>query len=383
MYSFLLHKSISNISKKIWDECTTDQNPFLSYIFLKNLEDSRSIGAGTSWIPNYVTIINKDIIVAVCPMYIKLDSQGEYIFDHAWANAYHNAGGEYYPKIQLSVPFTPVAGNRILINKNIFKTEYKNIIEAFAKYLIKLTNNNYSSAHITFCSYDECKTLENKNFLTRIGEQFHWKNANYHNFNDFLNSLNSRKRKAISKERNYIQNKNIKIIHKSGKDITDEDWDSMYDFYQNTTDKKWGNAYLNKEFFNLLAKNFSEKILIIFAQENNTHIAGAMHIIGKKTLFGRYWGAYTHIKYLHFELCYYQAIDWAIKNQYSFVEGGAQGPHKIQRGYLPEKTYSSHYIADNNFRKAVQNFLLEESKIINNDINLIKEKYTPFKKKIS
>ena len=383
MYSFLLHKSISNISKKIWDECTTDQNPFLSYIFLKNLEDSRSIGDGTSWIPNYVTIINKDIIVAVCPMYIKLDSQGEYIFDHAWANAYHNAGGEYYPNIQLSVPFTPVAGNRILINKNIFKTEYKNIIEAFAKYLIKLTNNNYSSAHITFCSYDECKTLENKNFLTRIGEQFHWKNANYHNFNDFLNSLNSRKRKAISKERNYIQNKNIKIIHKSGKDITDEDWDSMYDFYQNTTDKKWGNAYLNKAFFNLLAKNFSEKILIIFAQENNTHIAGAMHIIGKKTLFGRYWGAYAHIKYLHFELCYYQAIDWAIKNQYSFVEGGAQGPHKIQRGYLPEKTYSSHYIADNNFRKAVQNFLLEESKIINNDISLIKEKYTPFKKKIS
>ena len=383
MYSFLLHKSISNISKKIWDECTTDQNPFLSYIFLKNLEDSRSIGDGTSWIPNYVTIINKDIIVAVCPMYIKLDSQGEYIFDHAWANAYHNAGGEYYPKIQLSVPFTPVAGNRILINKNIFKTEYKNIIEAFSKYLIKLTNNNYSSAHITFCSYDECKTLENQNFLTRIGEQFHWKNANYHNFNDFLNSLNSRKRKAISKERNYIQNKNIKIIHKSGKDITDEDWDSMYDFYQNTTDKKWGNAYLNKEFFNLLAKNFSEKILIIFAQENNTHIAGAMHIIGKKTLFGRYWGAYAHIKYLHFELCYYQAIDWAIKNKYSFVEGGAQGPHKIQRGYLPEKTYSSHYIADKNFRKAVQNFLLEESKIINNDISLIKEKYTPFKKKIS
>ena len=383
MYSFLLHKSISNISKKIWDECTTDQNPFLSYIFLKNLEDSRSIGDGTSWIPNYVTIINKDIIVAVCPMYIKLDSQGEYIFDHAWANAYYNAGGEYYPKIQLSVPFTPVAGNRILINKNIFKTEYKNIIEAFSEYLIKLTNNNYSSAHITFCTYDECKTLENYNFLTRIGEQFHWKNDNYHNFNDFLNSLNSRKRKAISKERNYIKNKNIKIIHKSGKDITPEDWNSMYAFYQNTTDKKWGKAYLNKEFFNLLSKNFSEKILIIFAQENNTQIAGAMHIIGGKTLFGRYWGAYNNIKYLHFELCYYQAIDWAIKNQYSFVEGGAQGPHKIQRGYLPEKTYSSHYIADDSFRKAVQNFLLEESKIINNDINVIKEKYTPFKKKIS
>jgi len=381
MYSFSISKSITSIGKVVWDKCAGNDNPFLSYIFLKNLEDSKSIGPGTSWLPNYVAIKNKKKIVAVCPMYIKLDSQGEYIFDHSWANAYYNAGGNYYPKIQLSVPFTPVAGNRILINNNINETESNIIIEAFAEYLIELTDANYSSSHITFCTNYECKILENKNFLTRVGEQFHWKNDNYNCFDDFLNSLNSRKRKAISKERRNINNSTIKITHKTGKNITNTDWETMYNFYLNTADKKWGKAYLNKNFFDLLAKNFSDKILIVFAEDNETKIAGAMHVIGNNTLFGRYWGSYTEVKYLHFELCYYQAIDWAINHKYKFVEGGAQGPHKIQRGYLPEKTYSSHYIADINFRKAVKTFLLEEVKIINNDIELIKKKYTPFKKK--
>ena len=381
MYSFSISKSITNIDKKEWDKCAGNDNPFLSYIFLKNLEDSKSIGSGTSWLPNYVLIKSKNIIVAVCPMYIKLDSQGEYIFDHSWANAYYNAGGNYYPKIQLSVPFTPVAGNRILINNNINEKESNIIIEAFAEYLIELTDANYSSSHITFCTNYECKILENKNFLTRVGEQFHWKNDNYNCFDDFLNSLNSRKRKAISKERRNINNSTIKITHKTGKNITNTDWETMYNFYLNTSDKKWGQAYLNKKFFDLLAKNFSDKILIVFAEDNDIKIAGAMHVIGHNTLFGRYWGSCTEVKYLHFELCYYQAIDWAINHKYKFVEGGAQGPHKIQRGYLPEKTYSSHYIADVNFRKAVKTFLLEEVKIINNDIELIKKKYTPFKKK--
>ena len=380
MYSFSIYKSITKIGKEVWDECAKNDNPFLSYTFLKNLEDSGSIGSETSWIPNYVAIINKKLIIAVCPMYIKLDSQGEYIFDHSWANAYYNAGGNYYPKIQLSVPFTPVAGNRVLINNKVKALDHNSVIESFAEYLIKLTNANYSSAHITFCSSHECKILESKNFLTRVGEQFHWKNDNYTCFSDFLNSLNSRKRKAISKERKNINISNINIIQKSGKDITNNDWENMYNFYQNTADKKWGKAYLNKKFFDLLAKNFSNNILLVFAEDNNVQIAGSMHVIGKDTLYGRYWGSHHDIKYLHFELCYYQAIDWAIKNKYKFVEGGAQGPHKIQRGYLPEKTYSSHYIADISFRKAVKNFLLEEVKIINNDINLIKNKYSPFKK---
>ena len=269
-------------------------------------------------------------------MYIKLDSQGEYVFDHAWANAYYNAGGEYYPKIQLSVPFTPVTGNRILIKDGLTNKETENVINYFAEYIIKITNNNFSSAHITFCTKKESLIFSKSQFLTRIGEQFHWKNNKYKNFDDFLSSLTSRKRKAISKERKFIKENNIEIILKSNKDLNNCDWENMYTFYQNTTDKKWGNAYLKQDFFNLLAKNFAEKILIVFAKEKGTTVAAAMHVIGKNTLYGRYWGSNKNIKYLHFELCYYQAIEWAINNKYDFVEGGAQGPHKIQRGYMPE-----------------------------------------------
>lgn len=380
MYKFIINKNISSIGKKSWQECNVDNNPFLSYTFLKNLEDSNSVGQETSWIPNYISIVEKKNVVGVSPIYIKLDSQGEYIFDHSWANAYYNAGGKYYPKIQSSVPFTPVTGNRILINKKLDLNKARNIIEAFGDFLKEFTNDNYSSAHITFCSNYECSILENKNFLTRIGEQYHWKNDKYKNFEDFLNSLNSRKRKAISKERKYINNLDLKILIKSGSDISKADWDNMYEFYRNTTNKKWGQAYLNKKFFYLLAKNFSSKILLIFAEKNNKTVAGALHVIGENTLYGRYWGSNINIKYLHFELCYYQAIEWAIKNNLNFVEGGAQGAHKIQRGYLPVKTYSTHYIVNESFRNAVKNFLTEEIQLINNDISLINNEYSPFKK---
>ena len=380
MLSHKIYKEISSIGKEEWDECSKNHNPFLSYTFLKNLEDSNSIGPGTSWLPNYLCIIENKGIIAVSPMYIKLDSQGEYVFDHAWANAYYNAGGKYYPKIQLSVPFTPVTGNRILIKDSLSKKEKENVINFFAQYIINITNNKFSSTHITFCTKEESSILSRNKFLTRIGEQFHWQNNNYNDFNDFLNSLTSRKRKSITKERKFIRDNNIEIISKSKKKLKAIDWKLMYNFYKNTTEKKWGNTYLTKGFFDLLSKNFSENILIIFAKENGIIIAAAMHVVGKNTLYGRYWGSNKNIKYLHFELCYYQAIEWAIENKYDFVEGGAQGPHKIQRGYLPEKTYSSHYIANENFRNAVKEFLIEEEKIIKKDIQLINKKFTPFKK---
>ncbi len=383
MLSHKIYKKISDIGIKKWDACSKSHNPFLSYTFLKNLEDSNSVGDGTSWLPNYLCIIENNNIVAVSPMYIKLDSQGEYVFDHSWANAYYNAGGEYYPKIQLSIPFTPVTGNRILIKDNLPNKKKDIIIKFFAEQIINITNNNFSSAHITFCTKQESSILSKNQFLTRIGEQFHWKNNKYNDFDDFLNSLTSRKRKSISKERKYIRDKNIEIISKSKKELQSIDWEYMYNFYINTTDKKWGNAYLTKGFFDLLEKNFSERILIKFAIENGIVIAAAMHVIGNNTLYGRYWGSIKNIKYLHFELCYYQAIEWAIKNKYDFVEGGAQGPHKIQRGYLPEKTYSSHYIANKNFRNAVKTFLDEEEKIIDKDIQTINKKFTPFKKKLT
>ena len=380
MLSSKTFEKISSIGKKSWDKCSKNLNPFLSYTFLKNLEDSKSIGPGTSWITKYLCIFDNTNIIAVSPMYIKLDSQGEYVFDHAWANAYYNAGGKYYPKIQLSVPFTPVTGNRILIMDSLTNKEKTKVIKYFADLIINITNNNFSSAHITFCTKEESLILNKNKFLTRIGEQFHWKNDNYKNFSSFLSSLTSRKRKSISKERKFIKDNNIEIIFKSHKEIKTKDWEYMYNFYINTADKKWGNAYLNKDFFKLLSKNFSDKILIIFAKEDDITIAAALHVIGKKTLYGRYWGCNKNIKYLHFELCYYQAIEWAINNKYDFVEGGAQGPHKIQRGYLPEKTYSSHYIANENFRNAVIEFLNQEEKIINRDIQIINKKLTPFKK---
>ena len=380
MLSNKTFENISSIGKKQWNECSNNENPFLSYTFLKNLEDSKAIGPGTSWLAKYLCIYSNEKIIAVAPMYIKLDSQGEYVFDHAWANAYYNAGGKYYPKLQLSVPFTPVTGNRILIKAGLTSKEKTNIFNYITEIIINITNKNFSSAHITFCTEEESIYLSKNKFLTRIGEQFHWRNNNYIDFNDFLNSLTSRKRKAITKERKFINDNNVEIILKSNKEIKTKDWNYMYDFYINTADKKWGNAYLNKDFFKLLSKNFSDNILIVFAKYEDNIIAAAMHVIGKKTLYGRYWGASKHIKYLHFELCYYQAIEWAIKNKYNFVEGGAQGPHKIQRGYLPEKTYSSHYIANENFRNAVKQFLDEEEKVINRDIQIINNRFTPFKK---
>jgi len=380
MLKYKVYKTISLINESDWENCVNN-NPFLSYKFLKNLEDSECIGKNTSWIPNYISIKDDKITIAFIPLFIKLDSQGEYVFDHSWANAYHAAGGNYYPKIQSSAPFTPVTGNRILINKNIKSKAKEAIIKTAGEYIEDIVlKNKISSAHITFCTYKEQTILSKLKYLSRIGEQYHWKNSNYKKFSDFLSDLSSRKRKAINKERKYIIDSKIKIIIKTGKDLKLKDFELMYLFYYHTAHKKWGKPYLKKKFFNLLSKNFTNKILLIFAKDSTKVIAGTMHVIGKDTLYGRYWGSITEVKYLHFELCYYQAIEWAIKNKFKFVEGGAQGPHKIQRGYLPVKTYSSHYIRNTKFRSAVKNFLNEEIEVIENDIKYINTKYTPYKK---
>tara|TARA_B100000686_G_C16805932_1_gene990409 strand:- start:12432 stop:13583 length:1152 start_codon:yes stop_codon:yes gene_type:complete len=382
MFTFTSYSNIGLINEHDWNNCAGDENPFLSYKFLKNLEDSNSIGIKTSWIPNYICISKNNNILAYIPLFIKLDSQGEYVFDHAWANAYYNSGGKYYPKIQSSIPYTPVTGNRILINKKIKNELILTIISEAGKYIENFVDkNNISSAHITFCTYKEHSILSRLNFLKRIGEQYHWQNKKYKSFENFLESLNSRKRKAINKERKYISKSKIKITIKTGKELSKNDLKKMFIFYNDTALKKWGRPYLNETFFILLNKNFSDKILLIFAEKSTKIIAGAMHIIGKNTLYGRYWGCTSEVKYLHFELCYYQAIEWAIKNNKKYVEGGAQGPHKIQRGYLPVKTYSAHYISNKNFRNAVKQFLNEEKHIILNDINLINNKYTPYKNK--
>jgi len=380
MINFKIHKKISNIPANLWNACAGDENPFLDYNFLWCLEESGTIGENTGWLPYHISLEKNNNIIAVAPLYIKLHSQGEYVFDHSWANAYQNAGGNYYPKLQASIPFSPVTGNRILIKNKTDKKSLGEIIKLFGKIVEDHTNAlNFSSAHITFCSDFEAKNLSKIGFLHRIGEQFHWKNNNYKNFNDFLLSLSSRKRKTINKERTYIKNSKIEIIQKSGDNITSEDINNMFEFYINTTNKKWGSAYLNKKFFNLILNKFSNKLLIIFAKEDGIIIAGALHIIGKTTLFGRYWGLLKDVKFLHFELCYYQAIEWAISHKINFVEGGAQGFHKVQRGYLPVETHSSHYIRNDKFKKAVREFIVEESNIIEKDINFIKKSYSPYK----
>ena len=382
MIKFNTHETIVSISKRKWEKCSGNENPFLGYDFLWCLEKSNSVGQNKGWIPNYISLEEDNNIIAVVPLYIKLHSQGEYVFDHSWAHLYQSAGGQYYPKLQVSIPFSPIAGNRILINKQHEKLRKKEIIRFAGKVIVERTRTfNFSSAHITFCTNHEAKILTDIGFLHRIGEQFHWQNSDYIDFNDFLTSLSSRKRKSINKERKYIKNCNIQILKKTGADISDSDWDHMFLFYQNTSDKKWGNAYLNRKFFDLLSKKLNDKILLILAKEKGNIVAGALHIIGSNTLFGRYWGSFKNIKYLHFELCYYQAIEWAIENNINFVEGGAQGLHKIQRGYLPVQTNSLHYIRNNSFKNAVEKFLNEESSIIDKDIAFIKNSYSPFRKK--
>ena len=382
MIKFKTHETIVSISKRKWEKCSGNENPFLGYDFLWCLEKSNSVGQNKGWIPNYISLEEDNNIIAVIPLYIKLHSQGEYVFDHSWAHLYQSAGGQYYPKLQVSIPFSPIAGNRILINKQHEKLRKKEIIRFAGKVIVERTRTfNFSSAHITFCTNHEAKILTDIGFLHRIGEQFHWQNSDYIDFNDFLTSLSSRKRKSINKERKYIKNCNIQILKKTGADISDSDWDHMFLFYQNTSDKKWGNAYLNRKFFDLLSKKLNDNILLILAKEKGNIVAGALHIIGSNTLFGRYWGSFKNIKYLHFELCYYQAIEWAIENNINFVEGGAQGLHKVQRGYLPVQTNSLHYIRNDSFKNAVENFLNEESSIIDKDIAFIKNSYSPFKKK--
>ena len=382
MFKFKTHKNIVSISKSKWEECSGKNNPFLEYDFLWCLEESGSVGQNKGWIPQHISMEYNNNIIAVAPLYIKLHSQGEYVFDHNWAYSYESAGGQYYPKLQVSIPFSPVTGNRILINNKCNQFKQKDIIRSFGKIIEDKTKTfNLSSAHITFCTSNEAETLSEIGFLHRIGEQFHWKNNNYLDFDQFLTSLSSRKRKSINKEREYIKNSNIKILQKTGNEISDSDWDHMFLFYQNTTEKKWGNAYLNREFFDLIAKKIKDKILLILAKENENIIAGALHIIGYNTLFGRYWGSLKDIKYLHFELCYYQAIDWAIRNKIKYVEGGAQGFHKVQRGYLPVQIHSSHFIKNADFKEAVNKFLIEESSIINKDIKLIKKSHSPYRNK--
>ena len=375
-YFFL--KTIDDISKKDWNDCVGLDHPFTRYEFLYALEKSGSAIKATGWQPFHYIEKNKDKkIIAICPLYIKSHSFGEYIFDHVWADAYHRYGLKYYPKLQSAIPFTPVTGERIIIHKNeknikkIKKQVMMNIIE-------KAKNLNVSSLHFNFLHNPIDISNENNNILLRQGIQFHWKNNDYKSFDKFLETLSSRKRKVIKKERACIKKNNLTVKLLTGNEIQKEHWEFFYKCYLNTTEKKWGSSYLTKEFFIEIGKKLSSKILLIIAYQKEKMIASALNFVSSTHLYGRLWGSIKHIPYLHFELCYYQAIDYAINKKIRTVEAGAQGSHKLQRGYMPQKTWSLHWIKNKKFKEAIGNYLDEETKIIEKQKKDL-EQFSPFR----
>jgi predicted N-acyltransferase len=377
--NFFFIDSINKINLDQWNECVGLDHPFTRFEFLSALENSNSASIKTGWKPCHYIEKNKDQkIIAICPLYIKSHSFGEYIFDHVWADAYHRHGLNYYPKLQSAIPFTPVTGERIIIN-NIVKDKSNKRIEILKRIIKKAEILNISSVHFNFINNSlEIKKVD-INLLSRKGIQFHWKNNNYNNFEEFLKTLSSRKRKVIKKERQCLENNNLIVKKLTGDDINKEHWDFFYKCYMNTTGRKWGSTYLTKDFFYKIGKNFSDKILLFIAYNEDKMIASAINFLSSSHLYGRLWGSLYDIPYLHFELCYYQAIEYAILNKLKIVEAGAQGEHKLQRGYMPQNTWSLHWIKDQEFSKAIKQFLNNEVKLMSSQKKNL-EDFSPFKK---
>lgn len=361
------------IPAEAWDACAGRDNPFVSHAFLSILERSGSARARTGWQPIPIIVDGADgQPAAIAPAYAKSHSQGEYVFDHAWADAWERAGGSYYPKLQVAVPFTPAPGPRLLLRDPAQAPALIAAIEAVTD------QHGLSSAHATFVCPDQLAAFEAAGWLIREGTQFHWQNQGYGAFDDFLGELASRKRKAIRKERSGAI-EGLTIRHVSGSDISEADWDAFWVFYQDTGARKWGQPYLTRQFFSLLGEAMPDQVLLIFAERDGRPIAGALNLIGTDTLYGRYWGCTEEVPFLHFELCYYQAIDAAIARGLKTVEAGAQGEHKLARGYVPVPTWSAHYIPDLGFRRAIADFLVRERESVESDQEFLGA-MTPFKR---
>jgi predicted N-acyltransferase len=358
-------------------ESRSSYNPFVSHAFLAALEDSGSATPRTGWGPRHlVARLDGDIVGAV-PCYLKSHSQGEYVFDHGWADAFERAGGDYYPKLQATVPFTPATGPRLLIRDGV---DTERVAEALAGGLIGLCDAVHaSSVHVTFARERETSFLADRGFLLRTDRQFHWRNEGYTTFEDFLATLVSRHRKAIRRERRDATANGITIHHLTGGDITEDAWDAFFEFYMETGSRKWGRPYLNRKFFSLIGETMAKDVLLVMARRNGRWIAGAINFIGSDTLFGRNWGAIEHHPFLHFEVCYYQAIDFAIARGLKTVEAGAQGEHKIARGYLPQTTRSAHYIANPSLRRAIADYLKHERIYVRDSVHELTEA-GPFRK---
>lgn len=351
-------------------------DPFTTHRFLSALERSRSVGTGTGWTPRILVARQGGQAIAAMPMYAKAHSQGEYIFDHAWANAYDRAGGRYYPKLQVAVPFTPATGRRFLTAPGCEATGRAALIAGAIEVAAR---QRMSSVHVTFCTGDEAAAGEEAGLLRRTTQQFHWTNDGYATYDDFLATLASRKRKALRKERSTAQGFGGTIRSLTGDEIRPEHWDAFWAFYQDTGSRKWGTPYLTRAFFDAVHQTMRDDVLLVLAERDGRPVAGALNFIGREALYGRYWGCVEDHPCLHFELCYHQAIDWAIANGLQRVEAGAQGEHKLARGYLPVPCHSLHWIADPGLRDAVARYLVAERRAVDEEIEVLTA-YGPFRR---
>jgi uncharacterized protein len=372
-FSARLGNGVADVDAESWDGCAGGGNPFVSHAFLTALETSGSATAQRGWQPVPVLIDNAEgQLVGALPAYIKSHSQGEYVFDHNWADAFMRAGGQYYPKLQIAAPFSPVPGPRLLTQDPVVAQQLIGAAEAVVE------RYELSSAHATFVDEAQLPLFESAGWLIREGVQFHWANQGYADFDGFLDALSSRKRKAIRKERARAQQGlDIRVV--AGRDITAAHWDAFWVFYQDTGARKWGQPYLTRGFFDQIGQNMPDQLVLFLAERDGKPIAGALNMIGRDTLYGRYWGCTEEVPFLHFELCYYQAIDWAIAHGLKRVEAGAQGEHKLARGYVAVPTWSAHYISDLNFRSAVADFVIRERRAMEREIEFLVE-LAPFKK---
>ena len=354
--------SIGAISAAEWDACGPGGDPFTTHRFLAALEASGSVGERTGWHPSHLVARLDGSVAGVSPVYLKTHSQGEYIFDHGWADAYRRAGGQYYPKLQCAVPFTPATGPRLIASDPQVQAALLGAMQHVAG------QSGLSSAHVTFCTASERALGEAQGWLGRTSTQYHWENDGYASYDDFLARLSSRKRKALRKERERANAFGGRILSLTGDAIRPEHWDAMWAFYQDTGSRKWGRPYLTRGFFEALHDTMRDDCLLILAERDGRPVAGALNLIGRDTLFGRYWGCVEDHPFLHFELCYHRAIDWAIAHGLSRVEAGAQGEHKLARGYMPKATHSLHWIADPGFRRALAGYLEGEAEAVGDDM---------------
>mgnify|MGYP006283737217 FL=1 len=378
-----VHRSLSDIPEAEWDACACPEalqggrpaDPFTTHRFLAALEESGSVGPGTGWQPMYLTAHAGGAMVGAAPLYGKSHSQGEYIFDFSWAHAYERAGGRYYPKLQVAVPFTPATGRRFLVKPGWEEAGVAALVQGA---LQVAENNRITTLHVTFCTGDEAELGREMGLLHRRTQQFHWENRGYDDFEAFLASLSSRKRKNIRKERRTAQDFGGEIRQLTGDAIEPRHWTDFWRFYQDTGARKWGTPYLTREFFDIAHERLRHDTLLVMAERAGRNVAGALNFIGRDALYGRYWGCVEDHACLHFECCYYQAIDYAIAHGLATVEAGAQGEHKLARGYLPTPCHSLHWIGDAGFRTAVEEFLQAETRAVDHEMEILTS-YGPFK----